>query len=201
MICLPLEIIFTSLLTDGTRKKMRLIYQHSQCLVPLPFCQGPFPELINSFLHRHQCLLSSLFEVKDKQRNRHTQNDGCSPVSCTPHPPGELGKEKLRGGDGMGSARRRKECAHTLLAEAPVRWSPWQQSGKGILQQGSGPTLMSSTGFSFSYSRIKGKLFNKKELKGDFWADTNLNQKHLFKRSFLDLPFHIVFPVLIHICD
>ena len=87
-----------------------------------------------------------------------------------------------------------------MLGEALAWWTPdgGQALGSSRAQN---PRLMSSAGFSFSYSRIKGKLFNKKELKGAFWANTNFNQKHLFQCSFLDLPFHIVFSVLIHICD
>lgn len=88
-----------------------------------------------------------------------------------------------------------------MLGKALVQAAPDGSRAKGILHGAQSPRLMSSAEFSFSYSRIKGKLFNKKELKGDFWADTNLNQKHLFKRSFLDLPFHIAFSVLIHIGD
>lgn len=69
------------------------------------------------------------------------------------------------GEGGRGKARlvNKDECAPTVLGRAVLCWSRQaKESHHGALS----PRLMSSAGFSFSYSRIKGKLFNKKNLKG-----------------------------------
>jgi hypothetical protein len=67
--------------------------------------------------------------------------------------------------------------------------APDSSQAKESYQEAPSPRLMSSAGFSFSYLRIKGKLFNKKELKGDFCVHINLNQEQLFKSSSLTCLF------------
>lgn len=90
---------------------MRLHYQHSQCLVPLPFFQGQFLELIHIFLHCHQCLLTSLFEVKDRQGNKHTPN---ATASCPANPLPQEG-----GQAGIGSSVLTPCCVRLLSGGAP----------------------------------------------------------------------------------
>lgn len=158
----------------------------------LPFLQGHFLGITDIFLCYHECPWASPFEVKNKQRNKHTWNDCFSWVSCTLTPQRGKGKAELGKSEWLMLRWAR------LFSDGDPDGS---QAKESCDDRPLSPRLMSSARFSFSYSRIKGKLFNKKELKGDFWADTNLNQKHLFKGSFLDLFFHIVFPVLVHICD
>ena len=50
-----------------------------------------------------------------------------------------------------------------MLGEALLWWTPDGGQALGSSRAQS-PRLMSTAGFSFSYSRIKGKLFNKKEI-------------------------------------